>query len=146
MENNGNKGVFIESLTEFMSDEAGLSDEDIASELRELGIDPEGLEKKVEEIVAKASEQRRLAWREKAKQRRAEIDKMLGQGQQRSPSSADLKTKIREILEGSFGKGARSFAEAYFRKKERVSEGDLASLLDDLEKLGLLEESNKDKE
>lgn len=135
---------FLESLTEFMSDEAGLSDEDISVELRALGIDPETLERKVQELVTNASTKRRLAWRETAKKRRDEIEKLLGEEQEALPSSLNLKSKIRRILEGGFGQGARSFAEAYFRKKDGVSERDLATLLEDLEHLNLLKQSDKD--
>jgi len=56
---------------------------------------------------------------------------------------ADLKTKIDSILTGNFGKEAAAYAEAYFRKRDSMTEKDLESLIEDLEDLNLLDGSGK---
>ncbi|MBW1697568.1 MAG: hypothetical protein JRH18_23940 [Deltaproteobacteria bacterium] len=136
---------FTESLTEFLSDPAGLSQEEIVSELQDQGIDTDDLEKRVMEIVKKGAEKRRLAWRETARRRREEIEKIF-QSAQISSMPSNIMNKIKEILRGDFGPEAFSHAETFFRKKEGVSEKDLVSLIEDLEHLNLLEGTDKDKE
>jgi hypothetical protein len=139
-----NKG-FMESLTEFLSNPTGFSQDDIVTELQEQGIDTNELEKSVMEIVKKGSKKRRLVWRERVRERREEIDRILDSTHIVSGGS-NLMNKIREILIGDFSLEALSHAETYFRKKEMVSEKDLESLIEDLEHLNLLEKTDKDKE
>ena len=138
-----NSTGFIESLTDFLGDPNGLSQEDIISELQEQGIDTDGLEKRVMEIVKKGSEKRRMAWREQAKEKRAEIEKILVSKRIVSVAT-DLKNKIIEILQGDYGQDALSHAEAYFHKKGTLSDKDLESLIEDLEDLQLLEKADKE--
>jgi hypothetical protein len=143
MEKGKNSKGFIESLTDFLSDPAGLSQEDIVTELQEQGIDTDQLEKSVMEIVKEGSEKRRLAWRERARERQAKIEQLLN-SKQIVIEASNLKNKIMDILQGTYGPDALSHAEAYFRKRDKVSEKDLESLIEDLEALNLLEEANKE--
>ena len=139
------KRGFIECLTDFMSDSEGLTQEEIATELEELGIDTAELAAAAAEIAKRGSAARRLAWRDRAKDRRAEIEDML-KSKQIGKAAFDLKDKVREILMGSYGQGALSYAEAYFRKRDSFSENDLESLIEDLEDLNLLEEKDREKD
>ena len=133
------KKGFIECLTDFMSNSEGLTQEEIATELEELGIDTAELAAAADEIAKRGSAARRLAWRDRAKDRRAEIEELL-KSKRIGRAALDLKDKVREILMGSYGQGALSYTEAYFRKRESFSENDLESLIEDLEDLNLLEE------
>jgi hypothetical protein len=133
------KRGFIECLSDFISDSEGLTQEEIATDLEELGIATAELAAAADEIAKRGSAARRLAWRDRAKDRRAEIEKLL-KCKQVGKAAFDLKDKIREILIGSYGQGALSYVEAYFRKRESFSENDLESLIEDLEDLNLLEE------
>jgi hypothetical protein len=133
------KKGFIECLTDFMSDSEGLTQEEIATELEELGIDTAELSAAAQEIAKRGSAARRLAWRDRAKDRRGEIEELL-KSKQIGRTALALKDKVREILMGSYGQGALSYAEAYFRKRDSFSENDLESLIEDLEDLNLLEE------
>lgn len=133
------KKGFIECLTDFMSDSEGLTQEEIATELEELGIDTAELSAAAHEIAKRGSAARRLAWRDRAKDRRVEIEELL-KSKQIGRTALALKDKVREILMGSYGQGALSYAEAYFRKRDSFSENDLESLIEDLEDLNLLEE------
>lgn len=136
---------FIESFCDFMAEPEGLTREELVAELEDHGIDITSLQKRVAEIVMKGSEERRLAWRIRARQRRAEIEKVLES--KRIVIGADnLKKKIKEILEGSYGQEALSYAKAYFRKRETLSEKDLESLIEDLEDLNLLDRLSGEEE
>ncbi|MBT8369250.1 MAG: hypothetical protein KJP23_31540 [Deltaproteobacteria bacterium] len=46
-------------------------------------------------------------------------------------------------LAGSYGQGALSYAETFFRKKDAITEKDMESLIEDLEDLNLLDKSGK---
>jgi hypothetical protein len=132
------KKGFMECLTDFMSDSEGLTQEEIATELEELGIDTAELSAAAQEIAKRGSAARRLAWRDRAKDRRVEIEELL-KSKQIGRTALALKDKVREILMGRYGQGALSYAEAYFRKRDSFSENDLGSLIEDLEDLNLLE-------
>ena len=136
---------FIECFSDFISDPGNLTQEELLAELQEEGIDTAQLEKRVAEIVRKGSAERRLSWQRKARERREEIEKILD-SKQPAKVAQDLMSKIREILKGNYGQGALSYAEAYFRKKESLSEKDLESLIEDLEHLNLLEGVSKEED
>jgi hypothetical protein len=134
--------TLIQSFYNFLENTEGLTDEDLIAELKEQGIDVSKLENRVAEVVRQASEKRRLAWRESARQRQAKIEKLLGHREAAS-GITDLKRKITDILSGSYGYEALSYAEAFFRKKDALTEKDLESLIEDLEDLNLLDKSGK---
>jgi hypothetical protein len=135
--------TLIQSFYNFLEDPDGLTSEDLIAELQEQGIDVSKLEKKVAEIVKKGSAKRRLAWRENAQQRRAEIENLL-KTRQVMTVAADLKAKLHRILAGNYGQDALSYAEAYFRKKDILTDKDLESLIEDLEDLNFLDKSDKE--
>jgi hypothetical protein len=136
---------FMKCFSDFMADPEGLTNEDFIAELGAQGIDVGSLEERVAEISRRGSEERRLAWRSLARQRRAEIENVL-KSKRIGIEMSNLEKKIKEILEGSYGQGALSYAEAYFRKRDSVSEKDMESLVEDLEDLNLLEKANKGEE
>jgi hypothetical protein len=136
---------FMKSFSDFMADPEGFSKEELIAELEAQGVDVGRLEERVAEISRKGSEERRLAWRSRARQRRTEIENML-KSKWIGIGVPNLEKKIKEILEGSYGQGALSYAEAYFRKRDSVSEKDLESLIEDLEDLNLLEELSKEED
>ncbi|MFZ2801122.1 MAG: hypothetical protein WAZ30_12905 [Syntrophorhabdus sp.] len=136
---------FTTSLYDFMADTEGLTKEDIISELEVSGVDAKSLGKKISKLVNRCSEDRRLAWRINAKQKRAEIEDLF-KSNKVTPSFTNLKQKMLDILSGGYGIEASSYAEAYFRKKGELSEDDIASLIKDLENLNLLEENGNKKE
>jgi post-segregation antitoxin (ccd killing protein) len=140
------KGIknFLECLSDFLGDPEGLTDDELLTELKEQGIDVKQLEKRVKEIVREQSKERRLAWLRNTREKRAHLEKILDSKQ--IAGAFDIKGKIKEILKGSYGKEAFSFAEAYFRKKETLSEKDLQTLLEDMEHLNLLEELENKKD
>ncbi|MBM4286797.1 MAG: hypothetical protein FJ135_01385 [Deltaproteobacteria bacterium] len=145
MKDKKEKKGFLESFSDFMSDPEGISTEDLRTELIGQGVDVESLEKKVMEIVRKGSEERRLAWQKHAREQRAGIEEIF-ESRRLAKTAEDIRDRIMKILEGGYGHGALSYAEAYFRKKETVSERDLETLLNDLDDLKLLEELGEGKE
>lgn len=145
MRDGKNRKSFMECFYDFMSDPENLTQEEIRAELKDLGVDTDQLEMRVAEIVKKGSQKRRLAWLKNVREKRIKIEKMF-ESKKIAGGSQDLKTKIKEILKGSYGKTAQSYAEAYFRKIESLSEKDLESLAEDMENLNLLEDLNKEEE
>jgi hypothetical protein len=133
---------FMECLSDFMSDSENLTQEELLSEMEEEGIDTVRLESRVAEIVRKGSAERRLAWLSRAREKREEIEKIL-ESKEFTKGAQSLKNRVKEILKGSYGQAALSYAEAYFRKKESFSEKDLEGLIEDLEHLDLLEGLSK---
>jgi hypothetical protein len=138
----GKDKTLIKSFYNFVEDTEGLADEDLVAELKEQGIDVSALKIRVSEVVKRGSEKRRLAWRESARKKRSEIEKLL-ERREAASIPIDLRTKIHDILAGNYGQGALSYAETYFRKKGTLTEKDLESLVEDLEDLNLLDESDK---
>lgn len=134
----------IERYSEFMSDTEFLSPEELRSELVESGIDPVVLERRVAEIVEKGTSEMRLSWLKRARERRAIIEKMLV-AQHAAKSVEELEEKARAIMISSFGQGARSNVEAYFRKKDSFSEKELEALIKDIEDLDRLEKMSEGK-
>ena len=128
---------FTECLFNFLGDPEGLTREDLISELREQGIDAAQLESRTIEIIKRASTDRRLAWVKRAQEKRARIEELLG-SRKIVKTGSKIRDKIEEILSGNYGPQALSYAEAFFRKKEDLTEKDLETLLQDLEDLNLL--------
>jgi len=137
MKEDKSKKGFLECFLDFLADPEGLSHEDLCADLREQGIDVEELEKRGTEIVRKGSETRRLSWQKQARKRMAMIEKVLD-SRRHDKSAINLGERIKKVLNGSYGQGALSYAETYFRKLETISEKDLESVLEDLESLDLL--------
>lgn len=132
----------IKSFYNFLEDTEGLTEEDMVEALEGHGIDVSELRTSVAEVVKRGSEKRRMAWRESARLKRSEIEKLL-ERRETAFMPTDLKSKIKGILAGNFGQEAFAYAETYFRKKESLTEKDLESLIEDLEDLNLLDESGK---
>lgn len=143
MRNGKNRKSFMECFYSFMSDPENLTQEEIRTELEELGVDTNQLETRVAEIVKEGSQKRRLAWVKNAREKRIRIEKMF-ESKKIARESKSLKTKIKEILNGSYGQDAQSYAKAHFRKIESLPERDLESLIEDMENLNLLEDLNKE--
>jgi len=139
------KKDFVECLFDFMSDPAGLTQEDLLNELKEQGVDVDQLEKRVAEIVKRGSEERRLSWRKRAKQRISEIEKLI-RDDKIITDKVNLMDKIKKFIGDNYGPETLTHAEAYFRKMDNLSENDLISLFEDLERLEFLEKSSFEKD
>jgi hypothetical protein len=117
-------------------------------ELREsvqaMGMDPDRLLARAREQVARAREEARLSWATRARARLPEVRRRLRESKVLAGlSREDQLRRIREAAEGACGAGAREFA-ASFHKFEDLTDADLASLVEDIEALRLLEEGPPD--
>ncbi len=139
------KKSFLDCLSDFMSDPSGLAPEEIEEALRREGVDLSELEQRVTKLVREASKKRRLSWRDRAREKREKIERLL-QSKGIAVATAGLREKVMGILAGDYGPAALSYAETYFRKKETYSEDDLESLIEDLEDLELLEDFSRQEE
>lgn len=140
------KKGFIECLSNFMSDSEGLTQEDLLAELQGQNVDVDKLKTNVAELVKRGSEEMRLGWKKRAKQKRIEIEKLLGMAKTIPVAPNDTKDEMMRFIKDSFGTGALTHAEAYFRNQENLSESDIIKLLEDLEKLEYLEKSRSEKD
>ena len=125
-----------------MRESDDLSQEELVDALEDEGIDVSNLEQRVFRIVERESAKRRLAWRERAREKRLKIEKLFD-AKGISVEGSNLLNKLKEILSGGFGQEALSYAETYFRKKESLSENDIKGLIEDMQHLDLLEESEE---
>lgn len=139
------KKTFLDCFSDFMSDPSGLAPEDIEEALKQEGVDVPAIEQRVRKLVQEASKKRRLGWRDRAREKREKIERLL-QSKGIPAAATGLREKVMEILAGDYGPGALSYAETYFRKKEACSEEDLESLIEDLEDLELLERFSEEEE
>lgn len=129
---------FLDCLSDFMSDPSGLAPEDIQEALRQEGVDVSSLEERVKKLVREESKKRRLSWRDRAREKKEKIERLL-QSKGITASATGLREKVMGILAGDYGPEALSYAETYFRKKEACSENDLESLIEDLKDVELLD-------
>jgi arginine repressor len=140
------KKEFMECLSNFMSDPEGLTQEDLMADLKEQKIDVNQLKIDVAEIVKHGSEEMRLGWRRRAKQRMGEIEKLFESTKTISGATINVMDKMGEFIKVNYGLGAFKLAEAYFRNKGELSQQDIMSLLEDLEQLESLEKSDPKKD
>lgn len=136
------KKAFIECFSNFMSDSEGLSQEDLATELKEQKMDVNQLKVDVAEIVKRGSEERRLGWRRRARQKMEEIEKLFGITRTIPNEGMNVKDKITEIIKDIYGPEVLKHAEAYFRNKGALSETDIINLFEDLDQLHALKKSD----
>lgn len=137
------KKDFMECLSNFMSDPEGLTQEDLIADLEEQKIDVGQLKADVAEIVKCGSEEMRLGWKRRAKQRMGEIKKLFEIAKSIPDAAINVKDKIGEFIRDNYG---AEHAEAYFRNKGALSEQDIMNLLEDLEQLESLEKSDHKKD
>jgi hypothetical protein len=146
MVSDAKKKSFIECFSNFMSDAEGLSQEDLAIELNEQKIDVTQLKLDVAEAVKRGSEERRLSWRRRAKQKMVEIERLLDLTHLIPSAGMNEKDSIIKYIKDIYGPRALNHAEAYFRNKGTLSETDIMNLFEDLEQLDTLEKSDQKKE
>lgn len=141
MKESGGRKSFIECFSDFLGDPKGLTQEELDIELKAEGVDVAVLENRVREIVKKGSEERRLAWRNRAAEKRAQLETLLN-SKRLVIEAAGLRDRILRILGGDYGQEALNYAQTYFRKRENFSEKDMETLVEDLEDLNLLDETD----
>ncbi len=125
---------FLDRLSEFLTDRPEESAEELRERLRNEGVDPDRVTERIRQLVATRSKEIRLGWQEKARQEREAAAERLkdvrGVGGQ---SRREIIERIRAMLTGQAGPRP-ALGQAYFRKIEEMTENDLRSLLDDLER------------
>lgn len=131
---------FLDRLTELLASLPDRSLEELKEDLRAQGIDPERVVERVERLVLSKLNEYRLRWQEQARRERRAILERLPDFTAKLPATRpELERTLAEIISRLWGPGAEAYAQAYFRKLDQVTENDLRSLLEDLERLKLLE-------
>lgn len=141
---------FLDCLTDLFADVSHLSIEEIEEDLQEMGIDTKKAVQRIKSLVNEKIEESRLAWQKQAEQERlAEQGRLEKIGDTRPiGTSESLWEKVKEALSGGLGSHKQSYAQAYFRRLEddNVTDNDLKSLLDDLERLEHMEDGKEQDE
>ena len=138
---------FLDSLTEFLANQEDISIDEVKEDLRTEGIDPGKVSEKVRQLVEKKLDEQRLSWQLKAREERLAALQKIEKVKTEAKDSQQILDKISKILFGTYGSHPQTYAQAYFRKLSQITEKDLRSLLEDLERLKLLRDvSNKKKE
>jgi len=137
-----NMSEFLDGLVDLFTDLPERATQELEEDLHEEGIDTEAFAQRVQMLVESRLQEQRLDWLEHARQGRTiELEKL----KKVQPSKAlvtfdEVKQKIKDVLAGRFGSSASEYvnAQLYHRNVNDVTENDLRSLLDDLERLELL--------
>ena len=123
---------------------APRSIEELRESVQAMGIDPERLVSRARERLARAQEEARLSWVTRARTALPEIRRRVHSTRSLVNLTRDeLLRRVREAAEGIFGPPAREFA-ASFHKFDDLPDADLASLVEDIEVLRLLDGESKD--
>lgn len=131
---------FLNRLAELLTSVPDRSLEELKEDLRSQGIDPEAVVERVQRLVETRLNEYRLKWQKQAKRERLAILERLRDVTAKLPAArSELERLLDEILSGLWGSRAQVYAQAYFRKLEQVTDNDLRSLLEDIERLKLLE-------
>lgn len=131
---------FLDRLTELLTSVPDRSLEELKEDLRTQGIDPDSIVERVQRLVEARLKEYRLRWQKQAKRERLAILERLRDVTAKLPAARpDLERLLDEIISGLWGPRAQLYAQTYFRKLEQVTKNDLRSLLEDLERLKLLE-------
>lgn len=118
--------------------------EELRESVQSMGVDPDHLLARAREQVARAREQARLSWATRARARLPKIRTHLREAPIATRLTRDEQVRrVREAVEGAFGDRAREFAAA-FRNFGDLPDADLASIVEDIEALRLLEEEPGD--
>ena len=135
-----NATEFLDRLTELLASVPDRSLEELREDLRARGIDPERVVERVERLVQSKLNEYRLRWQEQARRERLAMLERLRDVTAKLPApQPELEGRLAEIVSGLWGPRAEAYAQAYFRKLDQVTENDLRSLLEDLERLKLFE-------
>lgn len=138
---------FLDRLTCFLTSEDNRTMDEVREDLKAEGIDPDRVIERGRKLVAKKLDERRLNWQAKAREERLAALKSTEKVQAAPMGRGELQEKIKAILSGTRGRQTQQFAQAYFRKLEQVTEKDMQGLLEDLERLRMLEKlSNQEDE
>ncbi len=131
--NNESASEFLDRLAGFLWQEReGETTEDICRELREEGLDPERMQARVRGLIARVSEDRRLAWMATAKQ---EIQKA-----QARRNRVDLSGLDRAQLLSRIRSSGQIAARGLDTPLEEMGEAELRELCEEVEWASNLDE------
>ena len=118
--------------------------DELRESVRSMGMDPDRLLARAKEQIDRAREEARLGWVARARARLPQIRERLRDAKTLAGLGREQHLRrIREAAEGAFGTRAREFV-ASFHKFEDLPDEDLASLVEDVEALRLLEQEPRD--
>jgi hypothetical protein len=133
---------FLDRVTCFLTSEDNRTIDEVREDLKAEEIDPDRVIERGRELVARRLDELRLSWQAKAREERLSALKNT-EAVEAAPMGRELQEKINAITSGMHGRQIQQFAQAYFRKLDKVTEKDMKSFLEDLERLKMLEKLPK---
>jgi hypothetical protein len=122
-----------------------MPEEEIAEDLRQMGLNPEALAEKGRQLGHAMTEKRRLAWQDQARakqrglQQRADLASKIG-----DMSRQQMLARLDELRAVDPQVGTAIRAAARKRRPEESSDEDLRSLLEDMEALRAIEKGSQE--
>jgi hypothetical protein len=118
--------------------------EELRESVKSMGMDPDRLLARAREQMDRAREEARLGWVARARAKLPQIRDRLRDARALAGLNREQQLRrIRDAAEGAFGTRAREFV-ASFHKFEDLPDAELASLVEDVEALRLLEQEPGD--
>lgn len=117
----------------------------VDEELKAIGIDPTALAKKGAEFVAQAKDEERLSWLALAQERRDQLQQRASRGASRVPRNLDrnaLLARLDELRALDPNVGTAIKIAARKRKPEESTDDELRALLEEMEALRAIEDSD----
>ena len=87
---------FLNSYFKFVADPEGNSHKEVLQELEDEGIDTKQIQLKLNQIVKKGLEKRRLAWQEKAQKKRNYLEALISK--RKAGSIANFQERVKNLL------------------------------------------------
>lgn len=115
----------------------------IDDELKALGVDPGALAKRASEFVAKAKDEERLAWQDRARERRAQLEARASKAATRVPANMDRAAtlaRLDELRVRDAAVGSAITMAARKRKPEESTDEELKALLEEMEALRAIQD------
>ncbi|MBU0677821.1 MAG: hypothetical protein KJ626_06860 [Verrucomicrobia bacterium] len=122
-----------ERIMRFLADDDDLSTEQIHADLKDLGVDVNAFQDRVQESVRKGIQ---AQWRERAVQeKQSALEKKVGITDLASWPILKVREWLDQAAQGMFGPQARELVAAWHRKKEaaKMTDEELRSLVMDIQ-------------
>lgn len=138
---------FLDNLTCFFKSFEDLDEIALKEELREEGINPEELLLRTKVLIEAKLKQAKMSWKNAAQEKKELVLEQLSSVKYEIPrNAAELRKKIKELLNKFTADQLPSYAQAFYRNLDQITDEDLKSFYSDLKKLEHLKEQLKNED
>lgn len=136
---------FLDNLTCFFKSFEDLDEAAIREELKEEGINPEKLLSRAKVLIEAKLKEAKMSWKNAALEKKNLMLEQISSAKYEIPhNSEELRKKIKELLSKFTSEQLPSYAQAFYRKLDQITEEDLKSFYSDLKRLEHLKKKFKD--